>query len=299
MPRPQHILDELLSRIEPASEAAAELARGRVTDAVPDDVARTLGPMAATLAGAQHSSTIRAAQRTVLVCGADRDGEESCRDDLIAVAAGTAPVCGAARAAGAAVVAIDAGVRGAEDLPDAVLSFRIGDGARDFHAGPAMTDDDARSALQTGFALVFSLADTGLDVLGVGAIDQVSIDSSIAVIDRIGAGGDPIETLAAVGGFDIGVIAGAIAGAASIRVPVIIDGIVTAAAAAVACGLCEPVRGYLVAARAGQLQAHREGLARLGVSPLFPQGVSRGDGAGAALAMPVIASAAEVLRQIR
>ena len=302
----EQVLGELIARIEPASAIDALRASERVRQAAPADIARILAPLAATLAGAAHSIAPAVDRTIVLVVAADRKGQQSCAAELIAVARGEAAVCAAARSAGSAVVAVDVGLfddGGAPGLPgadpgDAVLSFRIGDGSNDTSLGPAMTAEEARAALQTGFALVYSLADAGLDVLGLGAIDSAAVQSAVAVIDRVVGGGEPVAALVELGGFDIGVLAGAIAGAASIRVPAVIDGITTAAAALIASALCEPVRGYVVAAHSGQLTAHRLALSALELSPLFPQGVSRGDGAGAALALPLIASAAQVLREI-
>ncbi len=239
------------------------------------------------------------------------------------MAEGGAALNSAARSARAQVVLVDVGVRGGEalDLGRGVLSFRQGDGTKDFTREPAMSRAQATASLETGIALAFSLADAGLDMLALGQLSTGSQPASVAllcalsgrsagplsskdadVVDKALAlhalqGVDAIGVLAAVGGFDLGVMAGLILGAASIHVPVVLDGHGSSAAALLAQKLHPEVRGYLFASHAGGMPAHAAALAELALEPLFAVGLAQGEGTGALLAMPMLEAAARVLAE--
>ncbi|MBA3819779.1 MAG: nicotinate-nucleotide--dimethylbenzimidazole phosphoribosyltransferase, partial [Deltaproteobacteria bacterium] len=100
-----------------------------------------------------------------------------------------------------------------------------------------------------------------------------------------GAGG--LEQLAAFGGAETAVLAGLILGAASINVPVILDGYATGAAALVAVALAPAAAGYLIAAHAGAFTQRRI-LAHLGLAPVFEVGLGHGEGTGAAMVLPLV-----------
>ena len=181
--------------------------------------------------------------------------------------------------------------------------------SRDLMAGPAMTVVDAALALEAGIALAVSLADDGLDVLAVGALGVGADVASAALLGAAlgapptglldpvaeaagengaalaGAGG--LEQLAALGGAEIGVLAGLMLAAASTNVPVILDSYATGSAALVAAALAPNAAGYLVAAHAGTF-THARILAHLGLHPVFDVGLGHGEGTGAAMIMPLI-----------
>jgi nicotinate-nucleotide--dimethylbenzimidazole phosphoribosyltransferase len=97
--------------------------------------------------------------------------------------------------------------------------------------------------------------------------------------------------LAKVGGLEIAGLVGLILAAAAQRVPVVIDGFITGAAALVAARLCPPVRDYLFAGHVSVEQGHRVILETLGLTPLLDLGLRLGEGTGAALAMSLIEAA--------
>jgi nicotinate-nucleotide--dimethylbenzimidazole phosphoribosyltransferase len=326
----REVLDHILESVSAASGAQAAAAEERLRRRVPDveGLGKLLG-LASWLAGARHSPRPTVARRTALVVAADHGvahpgvelGEHA--PTVVAlrhVASGKAAVCAAARSAAAELVVIDAGVRGGEalDLGRGTLGFRLGDGTPSIVDGPAMTPPTALAALTTGIALAFSAADAGLDLLAVGQIGPGAQPVSGAVIAALAGvppiefgddgelvaralaenrpGDRPLDVLAAVGGLDLGVLAGAILGAASIHVPVVLDDHMTWAAALLAARLAPPVTGYLLAAHAGGASAgHRRALAALGLSPLFDLGLAHGEGTGALLAVPLVDAAARVL----
>src|SRR5262249_21618694 len=160
---------------------------------------------------------------------------------------GSAALVHVARASGTPIMLVDAGVVEAAELP--ATAVRLGRGpSRDLLREPAMTVVDASLALEAGIALAVSLVDAGLDVLAAGAIGRGAEVSSAALLgaalgaaptglgdpdaeqagavgaELAGAGAGALERLAALGGPDTAVLAGMMLGAASMNVPIILDG---------------------------------------------------------------------------
>jgi nicotinate-nucleotide--dimethylbenzimidazole phosphoribosyltransferase len=330
----REVLDHILASVTPASAAQRAAAGERLRRRVPE--AEGLGKLvelAGWLAGARHAPRPTVARRTALLVAADHGVADPGIDlgehapTIVAVrhvAAGGAAVCAAARSAGAELVVVDAGVRGGErhDLGRGVLGFRQGDGTASIADGPAMTPLTALASLTTGIAVAFSLADAGLDLLALGQIGPGAQPVSGAVIAALAGaspasfgedgpliaralaedptrGDRPLDVLAGLGGYDLGVLAGAILGAASIHVPVVLDDHATWAAALLAVRLQPDVAGYLVASHAGAAgtTGHRAALEGLGLRPLFDLGLAHGEGTGALLAVPLIDAAARVLAE--
>jgi nicotinate-nucleotide--dimethylbenzimidazole phosphoribosyltransferase len=103
---------------------------------------------------------------------------------------------------------------------------------------------------------------------------------------------DPLEVLRRLGGRDVAAIAGAIVAARIQRVPVVLDGYVATAAAAVLHALDPATIDHCVAGHLSAEGAHREVLERLGKTPLLDLGLRLGEGSGAALAVALIRAAA-------
>lgn len=111
-------------------------------------------------------------------------------------------------------------------------------------------------------------------------------------------GPDPVEVLARVGGPEIGAMAGFMIGAASRRVPVVVDGFIAGAAACVAVALQPEVRSYLIGSHVSAEPGHRLLLRRIGVEPHFDFGLRLGEGTGAVLFFPIIDAAVRVLDEM-
>lgn len=326
------VLDHILASISPASVAQATGATQRLLRAGLSEDNGALCALAARLCAARHSPHPALERRSVLVVAADHGiaspGIELGDNHptvvgLRLMAEGGAALNSAARSANAQVVLVDVGVRGAEslDLGRGVLSFRQGNGSADFSKEPAMSVAEATAAIETGIALVFSLADQGLDMLALGQLATGSQPASVAIICALTGASpaslssrdadvvtaalalhklhdpNPIEVLATLGGYDLGVLTGLILGAASIHVPVVLDGHGTSAAALLAQGLHGEVCGYLFASHAGGMAAHALALKTLGLEPLFAVGLGQSEGTGALLAMPMLDAAARVLAE--
>jgi nicotinate-nucleotide--dimethylbenzimidazole phosphoribosyltransferase len=229
---------------------------------------------------------------------------------------GGAAVCVLARLAGAELVVVDAGV---------------GAGTANATRGPAMSRKQALAALDTGIELarelsrrctVVALGDMGIAnttaasalhaallgvppsaVCGPGTgLDADGVQRKIAVVERALAVnaplGDPVDVLAALGGFEIALLAGVALGAAAERLAVLLDGFIVAAAALVASRLEPRVVDYMIAAHLSPEPGHRLSLEALGLRPLLDLGLRLGEGTGAALALPLLAASLAVLEEM-
>jgi nicotinate-nucleotide--dimethylbenzimidazole phosphoribosyltransferase len=238
-----------------------------------------------------------------------------------------------ARLAGARVVVVDMGV--ASDLPPhpQLVQRKIARGTRNIAQEPAMSRAQAEEAIQVGVEVVLAEHARGLDVLVVGdmgignttpsaAIACAILETTPAAIVGRGTGvdnkglarkqaavaqalkrhqpssADGLDVLSKVGGFEIGGLAGAMIGAASQRVPIILDGFITTAAALLAVQLAPAVRPYLIASHCSLESGHAAMLHWLGLEPLLDLGLRLGEGSGAALALPMIEASARLLDEM-
>jgi nicotinate-nucleotide--dimethylbenzimidazole phosphoribosyltransferase len=287
------VIDHVVAAIGRASAAHGELAARRV-----GAIGGPVAALAIRLAGAQHAVRLRAARRALVVVAADHGiaapGVDFGADHptsvaLRALAAGEGAIAGLARAAGATVVTVDAGCAGA-GLPPTAVQVGLPPSA-DFTAGPGLAVADIERGVEAGIALAVALADDGIDVIGVGRLGLGGDDAATALIARAAHG---LDDLAAVGGGDLAVLAGVILGAASMTIPVVLDGTATLAAAIVAQALAPAVADSLVASQHGS-GSSRIALAALGLEPVIAGGIGDGAGAGAAMVLSLIPAAAALL----
>jgi nicotinate-nucleotide--dimethylbenzimidazole phosphoribosyltransferase len=136
---------------------------------------------------------------------------------------------------------------------------------------------------------------TGLDDRGL-LRKRDAVESALRL--HSGPDRDTWDWLARVGGFEILGLAGLAIGTAAARGLVVLDGFISSVAALAAVRLCPRLGGSLVAAHLGTEPGHRIVLEHLGLSPLLELGLRLGEGTGAALALPLIASAADILRDM-
>jgi nicotinate-nucleotide--dimethylbenzimidazole phosphoribosyltransferase len=247
--------------------------------------------------------------------------------------AGGAAINVLARRVGARVVVADMGV--AVDLPPniSVVRKKIGFGTSNMAAGPAMSQDAAIAAIIAGIEILDGEAVAGLDLVATGdmgignttaasaivaaitgravsdvtgrgtGVDDEGLRRKVATIERAlavnrPAASDPLDVLAKVGGYEIAGLVGVILGAAASRIPVIVDGFISGAAALVATELCPQVRDYLIAAHSSVEVGHRIILERLELIPLLNLNLRLGEGTGAAMAMHLIDDATAVLNEM-
>ena len=142
------------------------------------------------------------------------------------------------------------------------------------------------------------------EVTGRGTgLDNKQLQQKIRIINESIAfnkpeSAKPLEVLAKVGGFEIGGLAGVILGAAAHRVPVVIDGFISGAAALIAAGLCPRSKDYMIAGHCSVEPGHKLLLQYLGLKPLLDLEMRLGEGTGAALAMSIIETSSRILNEM-
>jgi nicotinate-nucleotide--dimethylbenzimidazole phosphoribosyltransferase len=239
---------------------------------------------------------------------------------------GGAAINAVASAAGAELQIVDAGV--AHEIPQlpGLIRRAIARGTKNFCVEPAMTSQEAAMALAMGIELADQAASEACTLLGVGemGIGNTTTASAltaaltgVALSEAIGRGTgadeacmarkrsaieraltlhqgefhSPLDLLARVGGFEIGGMCGLCLGAAANRCAVLVDGFIATAAAALAVRFCAAVRDYLIPAHRSTEPGHSPLLALIGHRPLLDLEMRLGEGAGAALAIPVVRAA--------
>jgi len=142
------------------------------------------------------------------------------------------------------------------------------------------------------------------DVTGRGTgIDDATFARKLEVIERALLVNQPerddaLDVLAKLGGFEIAGLVGVMLGAAAQGVPVLLDGFITGAAALVGVQLAPRLRDYLIAAHVSVERGHHVALAQLGLQPLLDLQMRLGEGTGAALAMPIVVAACNILNEM-
>lgn len=249
--------------------------------------------------------------------------------------AGGAVVNALARQAGASVAVVDVGV--ATPLPaeprPGLIEANVRRGTRDLSVRPALTRDEAHAAVEVGITVADRLIGAGAGVLiggdmGIGnttpsaaliaaftgadaaavtgrgtGIDDAALAHKTAVVRAALAlhqpdPRDPLGVLAAFGGLEHAALVGFMLAAAARRVPVIVDGVNAAAAALVAAGIAPDATGAMVAGHRSAEPGATLALRHLDLVPLVDLGMRLGEGTGALLAQPIVASAARVLREV-
>ncbi len=238
-----------------------------------------------------------------------------------------------ARQFGATVRVLDVGVL--TDLPahPQLYSAKIRRGAGNLRREPAMQRSEAVAAVAAGIRVAQEAIAAGARVLATGdmgignttasaAIAAVLTDKSAAQVTGLGTGldserwrhkvavieaalvlhqpdaADAMDVLTKVGGLEIGAIAGVILAGAAARVPVVVDGIISTAGAAIAVGLCPAVRPFLIAGHRSVEPGHAFLLAHLELAPLIDLDLRLGEGTGAALALPLLDAAVATLNEM-
>ncbi len=235
--------------------------------------------------------------------------------------------------AGAEVVVVDIGVDHDFDENKGLIRRKVVSGTKNMRKGPAMTRDEAQNTIDTGFAIAVEYAEKGYGLFGTGdmGIGNTTPSSAIAAVmtgsaptDVTGKGtgisdealsrkvrviedsislnrpdrADPIDVLAKVGGAEIGGIAGFILGAASRRIPVVVDGLISTAGAIIAYSIEPSSRDYMFAAHNSVEKGHRVMLEAMGLEPVLDLGLRLGEGTGAALAMTIIEAGLRIYREM-
>ncbi|MBL3665936.1 nicotinate-nucleotide--dimethylbenzimidazole phosphoribosyltransferase [Streptomyces sp. M2CJ-2] len=253
---------------------------------------------------------------------------------MVANFLGGGAVCNAfATQVGAEVCVVDVGV--ASDLPatPGLLPRKVRAGTSDMTAGPAMTREEAKQAIEVGIETARDLVAAGNKALLTGEMGIANTTASAALISVFtgadpaevtgrGTGindetlvrktevvrralelhqpdpADPLGVLAAVGGFEHAAMVGLLLGGASLRTPVILDGVSAGAAALVARAIAPEVLAACIAGHRSAEPGHVAALNKLGLRPLVDLDLRLGEGTGALLALPMVQSTARAMHEV-
>jgi nicotinate-nucleotide--dimethylbenzimidazole phosphoribosyltransferase len=245
------------------------------------------------------------------------------------IVAGAAPVSIAARLAGVPVRVYEAALYG-DDADPATLEPRVRRPSGRIDVEDAMSVDEASAAIQAGLAIADEEIDAGTDLIVLADVGVGSTTAAAAVVGLLTGNdastvvgrasgiddatwmrkcavirdamrrarpvlGEQVELLAKAGGADLAVATGLLLGAAARRTPVVLDGVVAAAAGLVAQRIAFRSVDWWVAAHRSGEPAHELALDRLGLDPLLDLGIHLGEGVGAMAAVPLLQTASALL----
>ncbi|WP_342481264.1 nicotinate-nucleotide--dimethylbenzimidazole phosphoribosyltransferase [Paenibacillus sp. FSL L8-0340] len=237
-----------------------------------------------------------------------------------------------ARQGGAEVKLVDIGIGGDLSHPE-LIDRKVRRGTSNMAQGPAMSREEALRAILAGVNVAEEAVSSGTEILitgemGIGnttasaavlcalegipaetavgrgtGIDDERLRHKIAVVERalqINAPDpdDAIDVLAKVGGLEIAGLAGLILGAAAARVPVVLDGFISGAAALAAKALAPESIHYMIASHVSGEQGHKLMLERLGLEALLDLGLRLGEGTGGALCLHLIEAVCRIMREM-
>jgi nicotinate-nucleotide--dimethylbenzimidazole phosphoribosyltransferase len=251
--------------------------------------------------------------------------------------AGGAAINVLARQAGATVTIIDVGVAtdldavGVTGAPG-LLRRAVRAGTANLATGPAMSRGEARIARDIGAEIATTLVSSGARALVTGDMGIGNTTAAAAVIAaltgratdavtgrgtgvdddglrrkkdviatalaRLPPNADPLTVLSHVGGLEIAALAGFVVGAASHRVPVVVDGVVSGAALLAAHADHPGVLPYVIAGHRSTEPGATAVLDHLGLDPVLDLGMRLGEGTGGCLALTILDAAARILQEM-
>ena len=336
-------LSEIIEKIGPLDKAAMAGAKARQkTLTKPEGSLGRLEELSIQLAGIQGKCLPRIKEKAIITMAADHgvvaEGVSAYPQDVTPqmvynFLGGGAGVNVIARQVGARLLIVDMGVAAKLAPNPQLLSRKVAPGTRNMAIGPAMSEEEAKQAIETGIEVAMAEVSKGLDIIGTGdmgignttsssaicavmtgkpvaevtgrgtGIADKQLEHKIGVIERAIAinkpePAKPLEVLAKVGGLEIGGITGVILAAAAHRIPVVIDGFISGAAALIAAALAPGVKDFLIAGHVSIEPGHRLLLEHLGLKPLLDLGMRLGEGTGAALGISLAETAARILNEM-
>lgn len=238
-----------------------------------------------------------------------------------------------ARHYGVEVEVIDVGVDYEFSTAQGLRNRKVRRGTNNFSLGPAMTPWEASQSIETGIRLVEEVALKNLFLLGVGEMGIGNTSSAAAILcaltgatprNVVGRGTgiddatwrrkvgaierglainrpdpkDPLDVLAKVGGLEIGAMMGVILGAAAFRIPMILDGFISGAAALLAQRLCPQVNDFLFASHLSTETGHLSLLEAVELPPVLDLAMRLGEGTGVCMLMGLMEAAAKIIGEM-
>lgn len=237
-----------------------------------------------------------------------------------------------AKANNSELMVIDVGINCDFNHPN-VINKKIRKSTYNIAKEPAMNHDEAVKAMLIGIECVKNAKDLGYEILGVGEMGIGNTSTSSAVLstlsghkveDVVGRGAgitdeafekkkevvkkavevnnpikdNPIDVVSKVGGFDIAAMAGVFLGAAYYKVPVVIDGLISAVAALIAFKLNTKTRDYMFTSHDSKELGFKIAMKELNLSPILNLDMGLGEGSGCPLAFSIIDSACAIMNNM-
>lgn len=237
------------------------------------------------------------------------------------------------RCADAQVKVVDVGVADPTLVNANLISRKVRLGTANMAKGPAMSREEALQAIQVGVEVAVGEIDQGINLLATGemgignttpssAILGVYSNATLSSIVGRGVGlndegllnkirvietaimvnkpdpADPIDVLSKVGGLEIAGMTGLFLGAAARKVPIVIDGFISGAAALIAYKLAPQVKDYMIASHLSEEPGHKLVLEAIGLEPMLRMRLRLGEGTGAALAFNIIEAATRIMSEM-
>lgn len=243
--------------------------------------------------------------------------------------AGGAAISVLCKAHGIDMVVVDCGVKHEFGERDNLINLKVAHGSANSFTAPAMTAQECQQALENGQSLIQQYAGnvvllgemgigntsaaallqsrlTGLDIAsctGAGTgLDSAAIDHKTAVLAQVLQqhlnATSPLDCLAAMGGLEIATMVGAILQAASLNKIIVVDGFITSSAVLVASKINPLVLQRCIFSHQSDEKGHKALLASMAATPLLQLGLRLGEGSGAALAWPLLVSAAAIMNNM-
>ena len=332
-------LKSLLDNITPPDEAAMKAAKERQDKlAKPPESLGRLEELSIQLAGITGKVHNKMEHPHLLVFAGDNgvveEGVSSAPQsvtlmqtiNLTRAKTGASTLC---KAFGVGITVCDVGVN-AQIHDPAVVNRKIAYGTGNIAKGPAMTREQAVTAILTGAEIAMATPADGLGIgeMGIGntttssAVLAVLLDAEVEDVTGRGGGitdeafqvkknvirraisrnqpdkNDVIDVLSKVGGFDLAAMCGGFLGAAATRRPVVIDGFISAVAALCALRLNPLVRHYLVPSHASYEIGYKLAMEAMGLQPIFLLGMRLGEGSGCPLAFQVLRAACAIINDM-
>jgi nicotinate-nucleotide--dimethylbenzimidazole phosphoribosyltransferase len=318
------LLARLAARLDAKTKPAGSL--GRL-----EDLAARLGAIQGTDAPTLRAPHLMvfAGDHGVAAEGVSAYPREVTWQMVMNLVAGGAAACVLARANGMALSVIDAGVDHDFGVLPGLVDRKIASGTANLAVSAAMTVAQCDAALDAGAQLARDRLRQGCNVIAFGEMGIANTTAASALAARFtalpladlvgrGSGVDDAtlarkehvvaralalhagataarDALAALGGFEIAMIAGAMLAAAQARAVIVVDGFVVTAALLAARAIDPTVTRACVYSHLSGERGHRAVLAHLGATPLLDLGLRLGEGSGAALALPLLRAAVAIL----
>lgn len=235
---------------------------------------------------------------------------------------GITSVCRMARVAMADVIAVDIGIDAKETIPG-ILQKKVAFGTGNFAKEPAMTEQETLKAMKTGIDLVCDCKKKGYELLATGemGIGNTTTSSAIAAsllpvsVEEVtgkGAGlddaglkrkrkvikkaiaqhelfkKDAFTVLQCVGGLDIAGLTGVFLGGAIYRIPIVMDGVISAVAALLAARICPAAKDYMIASHMSREKCMEHIIKELALEPVLYADMALGEGTGAVMLFPML-----------